>query len=384
MNKILSLLTTIFFLSGGCGTDAFKNSKIKYNSHKSNEISIGVAYPVYSEGAQNSSFSKGIEFAVNTINKNGGVLNKRFNAVIRDDMDNANTAMQIAQTFSDQGIGAVVGHWSTNVSYYTQDIYEKNKVVMLTPLSTGLILFEERFDYVFRMIGNNQVFAHAIASHMAQKGHKNAAIYYSDDEFGVDFAKIMEKELNGQGIRVIDRLTNITPLNINNILNRWNAFDCDGLVMTASYPTYVESIKTLRSSGFHPPVFGGDTFEELSPQDLPHGYFDNLYIAIMNLEYLDTGFKESFRSHYNHDPNATAIIGYEAVMLLKDAMEAVKNTDGTAIAQYLSNLKDYKTVSATRTYNPKTQEFDGFNAHVLPLKPIIFHDKQTRESKTDG
>jgi hypothetical protein len=58
-------------------------------------------------------------------------------------------------------------------------------------------------------------------------------------------------------------------------------------------------------------------------------------------------------------------------MLLKNAMEETGSIDGTVIANYLSNLKDYKTVSGMRTYNTATQEFDGYNVHVTPLKPVL-------------
>lgn len=317
-------------------------------------------------------FAKGIEFAVNTVNRSGGVLNKQLKAVIRDDKNNANIAMQMAQTFSNQGITAVVGHWSTNVSYYTEDIYENNKIVMITPRSTGMILFEEKFDYIFRIIGSNQVFAQAIASNMAERAYKHVVIYFSEDEFGIDFAKILEKELNALGIRVIDRVTSITSLNIDLLLNRWNAFGCDGIAMAATYPGYVNAIRVIRQSGSLLPIFGGDDFEELSPEDLSEKYFDDVYVATLNVDSLDIDFLKKFRAEYGHSPDAAAVSAYEAVMLIRDAMQATQSIDGTAIATYLSSLKDYKAVSGVRTYNTETQEFDGYNIQIVPLKPIIF------------
>jgi branched-chain amino acid transport system substrate-binding protein len=242
---------------------------------------------------------------------------------------------------------------------------------MLTPRSTGMMLFEEKLDYIFRWIGSNEVFAQAIALNMAEKGYKNIAIYYSEDEFGIDLAKILEKTLNAQGIRVIDRVSSITPLNIEQILNRWNAFGCNGIIIAATYPTYIEPIKIMRRNGSWLPLFNHDSFERLSLEDLPEEYFDSLYVTTLNRESIDNDFLEKFRSEYGHYPDATAISGYEAVMLLADAVKAAQSIDGTAIATYLSNLKDYKAVSSVRAYNRETQEFDGYNVRVSPLKPMI-------------
>jgi branched-chain amino acid transport system substrate-binding protein len=379
--KTLLFQIAIFLISLGCG-DGHKRG-VYYNTPKSDEISIGVAYPISLNVSTHTHFAKGLEFAVNTVNNNGGVLGKKLGAVVRDDGNNANIAMQIAQSFCDHGITAVIGHWSTDVSYYTQDIYERNKVVMLTPKSTGLILFENKFDYVFRMTGNNQVVAGAVASYMAEKGFRNVVIFFSEDVFGADLATVFEKELNAGGIRVIDRVTSVTPLNIGALLSRWRAFGCDGLIMAASYPEYVEPIITIRRSGSKLPIFGGNTFERLAPDDLPcDSLYDGLYVATLNKDNLDAEFLEEFRAEYGHGPDAAAVDAYEAVTLLKDAIEATTSIDGTAIAGYLSSLKDYNTVSGVRTYNPGTQEFDGYSVHVVPLKSVVIgiNNKNIRQT----
>jgi len=366
---ITTIISAMFF--NGCGGSS---REVRYNTRHSDSITIGVVFPTASKSVLRTHFSKGIEFAVNTVNKNGGVLGKPLSIVVRDDRNNANIAMQIAQTFAQQGITAVIGHWSTNISYYAQDIYEKNRVVMLTPRSTGLILFDEEFDYIFRMVGSNQVFAQAIAQRAYEKNYRNFAIYFSEDEFGTDLAKILERELNAKGIRVIDRVTSINPLNIDLIMNRWNAFGTDGVIMAASFPEYLNPIRAIRGRGSRLPIFGDDSFERIIPEDFPENYFDGLYVATLNPENLDAEFYKAFRAEFGHSPDAAAINGYEAVMLLAHAMEAVGSIDATAISAYLSNLENHRTVSGIRTYNPETQEFDGYSVHVIPLKPLIFGD----------
>ena len=151
-----------------CGNAANSSGTI-YNSPYADEIYIGVVYPVESID-ENTYLRKGIELAVNGINADGGVLGKTLQWIIRDDQNNTHLAMQIANTFFEQGIAAVIGHWSTNICYFLTDIYEENKTVMLTLAATGMNLFENDYRYVYRMIANNQVFSEAIESIFPKPG----------------------------------------------------------------------------------------------------------------------------------------------------------------------------------------------------------------------
>lgn len=360
----IMLLGNILLLVS-CGYPAGRE-KLRYNSPESQEIHIGVAYPV-GQRDEDTYFYKGLELAIESINKDGGILGKKLSMIVRDDKNDTNLAMQIAQTFYEQGITAVVGHWSTNVCYFVEDIYENNKMVMLTPDATGLNLFEDKYRYIYRMIGNNQVFSEAVASYMAEAGFKQVAIYFSDDEYGQNFAEILEQELVKHKIKVTDRVTSITSANADTVLQRWRAFGCDGIFMASTFPDYLEPIRLIREAGFDIPIFGADNFERTNFAGRLECSMEGIYLASLRREDLDSGFLNDFRGRYGHDPDIHAVSGYECVYLLKDAMEASGTIDSAAISEWLSKLEGYETVSGIRSYNPDTQEFDGYQTFVRTL-----------------
>jgi branched-chain amino acid transport system substrate-binding protein len=370
-STILFLLGTLFLLSACRNSNA--NNLIIYNLPDSEYIHIGVAYPVEFED-EDTYFRKGVELAVNHVNLRGGVLGKRLGIVVRDDKNDGHVAMQIANTFSEQGITAVIGHFSTNISYFVKDLYEKNGVIMLTPNSTGTNLFEREYNYVFRMCPDNRLFSAIIADYMAENGLSRIALYYSNDEYGGDFSFVLEKEMAKRGIIVIDRVSSITPASIGAIMDRWRAFGCDGVVLAAMSPRIIEPAQLIRMANPYLPIFGADNLQRASFINAMESYSDSIFVASYSYNELALDFLESFNAIHGHAPGIRAMTGYASVNLLADAINAVGTIDSAAIAGFLSGLKDYESVVGTLSYNPKTLEFDGKNVAVYSLLMMLAGD----------
>lgn len=361
---LVLLLAALLCLSACAATTETR----EFNGEDAQEVTIGVAYPVEKIGAD-TLFAQGVALAVEHINAAGGVLGKPLATYIRDDANDNTAALQIAQTFVDKGISAVIGHWSSDVCYVTEELYEENGVVMITPASTSLSLFEKPYDFIFRMISNNNAYAQAIARDIAEHGEDNIAIYYTDDVYGRDLANRTERALAEEGITVIDRISNITPANAQRIEDRWTAFDCQAVVVAAVMPTAGEVVSTVRRMANTPPIVGADNFDRISFSQAMQGNLDSLYMASYDDASLDQAFLAAFEEANGCKPDIFAIAGYEAAVLLADAMNATQSLDGADIAAHLKSLTDYPSVAGILSYNPQTQEFDGHELYIQALEP---------------
>jgi branched-chain amino acid transport system substrate-binding protein len=360
--EIFFAILVCFTIFSSCGDD----SVAVFNNIGGDEIHIGVVYPVALRDAD-TYFYRGIELAVEQINNAGGVLGRTLRTVVRDDENDAHIAMQIANTLYEQGITTVVGHWSTNVCYFLADVYQENRVVMITPAATGTNLFEYESHYIFRMGANHCIYAGAIARHMSEQNFSRVAIFYSDDEYGNDFALNIERALSQRNIMVIDRVTNISPASIDNIMARWGAFGCDAVVFAALMPEIIEPIQLIRGANREIPIFGSDNFDRRDFADSLEGYMENIFKAAFNLDELCGDFLETFRAAYGHEPDIRAIAGYATVRLIADAMEATGTTNSTAIADFLSQLENHSTVFGNLSYNEISHEFEHFNVGIIRL-----------------
>jgi branched-chain amino acid transport system substrate-binding protein len=338
-----------------------------YNGPGAETVSIGVAYPV-AQWDGKSNYRQGLELAVQEINQRGGVLGKPLNLVIRDDGDDARAAMQIAETFHQTGITAVVGHWSSDVCYYVEDIYEERGMIMLAPYANSRVLFELEYRNVFRMIADNSAYAVAMAEYARERGFRRMAIYYAEDTYGTDNAMAMEQELSKQKITVIDRITSISPASAAGIIRRWRAFGCDGLIIAAAFSEAAGTVKCIRDAGGDYPVFLTDGFDHTAFGEIMSGYTDNLYAIVYGTEDMEEGFLKRCREAWGRDPTIYEVTGYEAVWLLADAINAAGTLESAGLSLWLKGLRDYPAVMGKISYNQKTQEFDG---HRLRVKPWI-------------
>jgi branched-chain amino acid transport system substrate-binding protein len=360
-----AFLLPLFLFSVSCSRGGGKAER--YNTPEAVRVTIGAAYPAAVLDAD-SYFRFGLELAVKEVNDAGGVLGKPLDLLIRDDRGDSRVAQQIAETFYDTGITAVIGHWSSDVCYFVEDIYEERKVIMISPSAVSTRLFEIEYQYIFRMVVNTLVYAEAMAEFAEQNGIRRPAVYYAEDTFGTDLARAVENELMKRQIPVVDRLTSITPSNVKEVIHRWRAFGCDALIAADILKGLEEPLTLIRSAGADFPILCAEDFDQSTFISEPAGYTDNLYAAVYGTEDMDGTFLANFRSTYGRDPNTFVVAGYEAVHLLADAMNAEGSIDSTAVARYLRSLQNYPSVMGRISYNPRTHEFDG---RRMRLKPFI-------------
>jgi branched-chain amino acid transport system substrate-binding protein len=335
---------------------------IRYNTPDADTVSIGVVYP-QSQWDNDWYLREAVELAVTHVNEVGGVLGKPLSLVFRDDFGDSNTAQEIAETFSASGITAVVGHWGSSVCYYVEDIYEEREIVMLTPAATSMAIFEQDYRYIYRMIANNQKYAEALAEYAETEGIRSMAIFLSEDPYGTDLARMVERELAARGIPVVDRVTSITVTNVGDLLRRWRAFGCDGVVMAANWYSSTEPIKIIRDAGARMPIFS-EVFKNTTFSELRAGYTENYYGIVYSREDMTTAFLTDFYATYGRIPDAYEVSYYEAVRLLAKAMNVEVSISSAAIVRFLQNLRNYPSVMGRISYDPDTHEFEGLRMRV--------------------
>ncbi|MCL2187808.1 MAG: ABC transporter substrate-binding protein [Defluviitaleaceae bacterium] len=358
-----SMLMVGAFLLTACGN---AETVTVFNEAVAQSIHIGVAYPVESIDS-NTHFRRGVELAVTQVNENGGLLGRTLQLLIRDDEGDAHRAMQIATTFYEQGITAVIGHWSTNICYFVKDVYEENGILLLMPAATGTMLFDYYHNYVFRMVANNQIFAEAMAQHMADNGLSRVAIFFSDDEYGLDFATVLEWELARRNIIVIDRVTSISIANVDAVTNRWRAFGCDAVVIAAPATEGIEVIRLIHAVDPSLPFFGDSFFGRISFLEALQDYEINLYKATYEHGYIDAEFYDAFYAVHGFAPDLYAMSGFAAVKLIADAVQATGTICGTQMAEFIASITDHPTIVGRLSHCGTTQEFIGFSATVQQI-----------------
>jgi branched-chain amino acid transport system substrate-binding protein len=120
------------------------------------EIRIGVAGPM--TGAQSwfgEQFERGAGMAAADLNANGGILGQQVEVVATDDFCDPDRAVAAANKLVGDGVVFVVGHWCSHSSIAASTVYQRARVLMITPGSASAKLTDEGGPNVFRVYGRD-------------------------------------------------------------------------------------------------------------------------------------------------------------------------------------------------------------------------------------
>jgi len=101
-------------------------------AHAQDAIKIGELKSYKSQPAFLEPYKRGIELAVDEINKAGGVLGKKLDVISRDDGGNPGDAVRVAEELvTREGVNILVGTFLSNVGLAVTEYAGKNKVFFL-------------------------------------------------------------------------------------------------------------------------------------------------------------------------------------------------------------------------------------------------------------
>ncbi|MGB5632486.1 MAG: bifunctional serine/threonine-protein kinase/ABC transporter substrate-binding protein [Waterburya sp.] len=155
-------------------------------------FSIAVSIPIGSNVNAAQEILRGVAQAQNQVNQGGGIDGIPLKVQIVNDDDNLKVAQQVAKTLSqNRDILGVLGHYASDVTLATAQIYQSAHLVTISPTSTSVKL-SNLSPYLFRTTPSDYMSARALAEYMLhQLNQKNVGIYYSSQS---NYSKSLKSE----------------------------------------------------------------------------------------------------------------------------------------------------------------------------------------------
>ena len=118
---------------------------------KADDIVIAVAGPMTGPvAAIGDQMKRGAETAAAAINEAGGIAGRNVKIVVEDDVCDPKQAVAVANLIVGQQIKFVDGHACSGSSIPASDVYNDNKVLMMSPASTNPALTEKGYPTIMR------------------------------------------------------------------------------------------------------------------------------------------------------------------------------------------------------------------------------------------
>lgn len=203
---------TVIGLLAGCGTNnaaTSANSPSPTSSPSSNEITIGTLYASTGAFATSSMPEyQGLQFWVNQINANGGVLVKatgkkeKINLVAYNDQSSASTAINLYnQLITQNHVNILVSDFGSVLTSVAVPIAEENKMLLFDPTGTGESFFTPNNPYlVLTSLPTSQIWPDSLANYIIQSGIKKVGILYCQNDFDQSQEATLVQKLQAAGI----------------------------------------------------------------------------------------------------------------------------------------------------------------------------------------
>ncbi|GEO16705.1 transporter [Microvirga aerophila] len=162
-----------------------------------------------------------IEILVNNINKDGGVNGHPVQVVNYDEASNPIEAARGAtQLIQQHGVVAILGASTGSGSLAAAPILARNKVPLVSTNSTATVTSKQHsfFPWLFRVVVSDTDILKSMTEQAAGSGAKSIALFYQEDAYGQEGAKVIEQLAPELGMKVVG--TAAAPTNATDVASQ--------------------------------------------------------------------------------------------------------------------------------------------------------------------
>ncbi len=329
--------------------------------------------------------NKGVEFAVEEINKAGGINGRKIELVTRDTVSDPKTAVNFAkQLIFEEKVSLIIGPVNSGESLATIPIVAKEGIPNIIIGTVDELVDADRYPRAFRPINTNRQWIDAANDYALNVlRRKNVALLGDTTGYGASTAKAATAALEKLGIKpVYTALIDQNKTDLADELKKAKAAGADIIMPWSGNTGFMARIVNARGDmGWGVPIVGHPTVMAAPLRKLVNkpAYLDNTFAA---------GYSSMTYDDKGHLPPATkalqdkirpklgggeidysfwwVALGYDTVRLAEHAIRAAGGTDPAALQKALENTRNFPGVYATYAYGPK--ERNGF-----PDKNIVIN-----------
>jgi branched-chain amino acid transport system substrate-binding protein len=306
-----------------------------------------------SEATFGVSTDNGIKLAVEEINAAGGVNGRPIELITYDNRGNATEVNTVVnRLITSDNVVAVLGEVASSRSLIGAPICQEFGVPMISPSSTNPQVTEVG-DMIFRVCFLDEFQGDVCARFAHERGWTRGAVLYNrqqayatglKDFFVAPFTdlggEIVTEQAYGDGDAEFGA-------QLTAIANSGAEF-----IFVPGYYTDVGTIaKQLRARGMTIPLLGGDGWDsaELAniAGDAINGCFYSNHYSHEEERPEVREFVERYQDEYGSVPDGLAALGYDAAMILFDAMERADSLEGEDIAAALADTEGFAGVTGS-------------------------------------
>ena len=345
----------------GCGNGNTQDGGNANNAGATGDtIKIGGLAPLTGDvSVYGVAVDNGVKMAVEEINADGGVLGKQIEYIVYDEKGDATEAVNAYNKLvKSDNVVAIVGDVTSKPTLAVAQQAAKDKIPLITASGTAENITQAG-ENIFRACFIDPFQGELMASYASKKLEKKTAaiIYNISDDYSKGLYEAFEAAAGDLGIEVVQvegygkgtvdfkaQLTNIKSKNPDVIF----------------LPVYYQDVALIavqaKELGIEAQFLGADGWDGVigqvdeSNMDAVNGaYFCSQYSAQSDDPNLQA-FLSKYKETYGMDASQFAVLGYDAMKMLAQAISEAGSTDSAAITSAMAAI-DFTGLTGHMTFD---------------------------------
>ncbi|MBP3196706.1 MAG: ABC transporter substrate-binding protein [Butyrivibrio sp.] len=360
----------------GCGSSA-DNSQTATTKQAEGEqaaadtltFKIGAIGPLTGgAAAYGNAVCNAAELAVSEINANGGINGYQVEYSKEDDELNAEKSVNAYNTLKDWGMQFLVGSTTSACSIAVSEYTKNDNMFQLTP--SGSAVDCVKYDNVFRVCFSDPNQGIASAQYISDHNlaTKVGIIYDSSDVYSNGIYQKFTEESAGKNYEIVsaEAFTQDNNTDFSVQLQKAKDAGADLVFLPIYYKDASLILTQANTMGYSPVFFGVDGMDGILTVDnfdtaLAEGVMLLTPFAADATDDLTVNFVTQYKEKYGEIPNQFAADAYDAVYIIKQAIEAKNLTPDMSVSDLCESMKTAMTeIEATGLTSSKmTWEASG-------------------------
>ena len=311
--------------------------------------------------------TNGANLAIDEINKNGGILGKKVEYITLDTKGDSTEAVMAYNKLIDRGVSAIIGEITSKPSLAVAEIAAQDNMPMITPTGTQVDITEAG-PSIFRVCFTNPYQGKVLAVLAKERLNADTAaiMINNSSDYSDGIAKAFIEQADILGIKMTAKEGYADgDKDFRAQLTKIAAEQPDVLLVPEYYEQASLIATQAREVGVKAVFIGSDgwdgitkTLDSSSYNAIENSYFTN-HFSMQDTAPKIQNFLKSYKDTYNEDPSAFSALGYDAVYMVKKAVENAGSINKKAVVDALKNI-EYDGITGYLT----------FDEHNNPVKAV--------------
>ena len=375
MKKINMFVVGAMMLIGGCG----KFGEVA----KPETIKIGGMAPLTGALAiYGVTTTNGAELAVKEINENGGILGKKIEYIMLDTKGDSTEAVMAYNKLVDEKVAGIIGEITSKPTLAVAEVAVQDNMPLITPTGTQVDITEAGPN-VFRVCFTNPYQGKVLAITSKERlGADTIAVMLnnsSDYSDGITKAFIEESEKLGMKVMGVEGYSD-GDKDFRPQLTKLAAMNPDVVLIPEYYEQAALIATQAREVGVKSIFVGSDgwdgiakTLDKSSYSAIENSYFTNHFSMEDQSEKIQN-FLKDYREIYKEDPSAFSALGYDAIYMMKSAIEKAGTTDKQKVVDALKGI-EYDGITGYLTFDDHNNPVKAVTVLKIENGKYIFDSK---------